>query len=177
MFSGTFSNDEEHKTALEKWAAANEDTIQRSLEAQRTFSAEKYALATLCGAVLQVASTAIRTYSTNTEVPEAFSDIVSTPSVAARHCIGRDIRGVPIGLIIYAGRNQYNHVDDGQLRAPNETIFEKLATGHTYGIGIRDPAFDLQNGLVWNYVSNITSIMGWRGYEKYEKDMRTLLGI
>ena len=110
-------------------------------------------------------------------MPAAFSNIVRPSSVAVKYCIGRDIRGVPIGLVIYAGRNQYNHVDDGQLRQPNVAIFEKLATGHTYGDGIRDPDFDLQNGLVWNYVSNVISIMGWRTYDDYEKDMRSLLGI
>jgi len=41
----------------------------------------------------------------------------------------------------------------------------------------RDPAFDLGTGMVWNYSSNVTSLIGWRDYETYEKDMQSLLGI
>ena len=94
----------------------------------------------------------------------------------APYCIGRRVREVPLGLVIVAGRNQYNHIDDNDLRDPNVTVFEWLATRHGYGAGIRDPGFDLSAGLVWNYPSNLTSLIGWRNYEAYESDMRSLLG-
>lgn len=176
-FVGTFQNDNDYNVALERWATENQHAIQHSLEAQRAFLAEKYALATLCGALLQVASTAIRLYSQNPVVPPEFVSLIKPDSVPARYCIGRLVRGVPIGLAIYAGRNQYNHIDDDQLREPNVAIFERLATGHTYGTGIRDPAFDLNSGLIWNFPSNIMSIMNWRTYDVYEQDMRNLLDI
>lgn len=72
---------------------------------------------------------------------------------------------------------QHNHIDDNQLREPNSTVFEWLATKHNYGADIRDPAFDLNAGLVWNYASNVTSLIGWRNYQTYENDMRSLLEI
>jgi hypothetical protein len=35
-------------------------------------------------------------------------------------CVGREIGDLPIGMIIYAGRNQYNHFDDDRLGVVNE---------------------------------------------------------
>jgi hypothetical protein len=151
--------------------------IEQSLEAQRKFFAEKHALATLCGSILQIASMAIRLYSKNKMVPPEFAACIGTNENAIRHCIGRRVRDVPIGLLIYAGRNQYNHLEDGKLREPNSTIFEMMATKHNYGSGIRDPAFDLRGDVNWNLPSNVTSILGWRAYESYVADMSQLLTI
>lgn len=173
---GTYRSSEERDRALQDWMKENEGAIQKGLEAERAFLAEKYALATLCGSLLQVAAMAIRLYSKNETVPAEFEAVMKKPA-AIPYCIGRVVRGVPLGLVIYAGRNQYNHVDDGNLREPSATVFEWLATKHTYGEGVRDPAFDLGRGMVWNYSSNVTSLIGWRDYETYEKDMQSLLGI
>jgi hypothetical protein len=172
---GSYTSAEERETSIQQWAADKHEEIQKSLEAERRFLSQKYALAALSGSVLQIASMAIRLYSTNELVPADFVGIIKPGSVPAAYCIGRRIRGVPIALVIYAGRNQYNHVDDDDLREPNLTVFERLAVNHGYGDGIRDPAFDLRTRLVWNYASNVISLVGWTGYESYESDMRSLL--
>lgn len=172
---GCYANEAERDAALQHWMKENSDAIDRGLAGERAFLAEKYALATLCGAVLQIAFMAIRLYSKNAKVPDDISGSVRLNH--AQFCVGRRIRNVPLGLIVYAGRNQYNHIDDDLLREPSSTVFEWLATKHGYGNGIRDPAFDLNAGLVWNYPSNITSLIGWRGYDPYETDMRSLFVI
>jgi|APLak6261674355_1056100.scaffolds.fasta_scaffold00872_6 hypothetical protein len=175
VFIGSYTNEEEHRQALEQWNIENDEEIQRSLAAQHDFLAEKHALATLCGAVLQVAAMAIRLFSSNKEVSPAFSSVLKPNTIPAKFCIGREIRGVPLGLVIYAGRNQYNHAEDGKLKEPNHFIFEQLT--NAYGDGIRDPAFDLNNDLIWIYSSNIMSIIGWRDYAAYTRDMQNLLNI
>lgn len=175
VFSGTFGSDEAYRQALEQWQRDNEAKIKRSLAAQREFSAERFALGVLCGSVLQVAETAIRMYSANTKAAPAI--VGKDGGVAAKFSIGREVRGVPIGLIIYAGRNQYNHMDDGKLREPNVAVFEALATNHGCGVHVKDPAFDVNNDLVLNYSSNITHLLGWRDYESYVRDLRALLNI
>jgi hypothetical protein len=175
VFIGSYTSEEEYRQALEQWNIEKDEEIQHSLAAQRDFLAEKHALATLCGAVLQVAAMAIRLFSTNKEVPPAFSSVLTPNTIPAKFCIGREIRGVPLGLVIYAGRNQYNHVEDSKLKEPNRFIFEQLT--NAYGDGIRDPAFDLNNDLIWIYSSNIMSIIGWRDYDAYARDMRNLLNI
>lgn len=171
------TNHEQSEELLENWAIANRERIQQSIEAQREFFAEKHALATLCGSILQIASMAIRLYSKNAYVPPEFAACIGRNDNARRHCIGRRVRDVPIGLIIYAGRNYYNHFEEDVLREPNLTVFEKMATNHDYGIGIRDPAFDLGKEIGWNIPSNVTSILGWCAYEPYNKDMLRLLAI
>ncbi len=174
---GSYPSEEDHQAALHKWIDENQEQIQQSLAAERQFLSQKYALAILCGSVLQIAWMAIRLYSRNNNVPADFADVINPGTAAAPYCIGRRVRSVPIGLVIYAGRNQYNHADDEHLREPSPTIFERLATNHAYGEGVRDPAFDLSQRFVWNYSSNITSILGWRTYDAYHDDMRILLGI
>lgn len=175
VFVGTYQCPEQRDRALAAWMQQNEDEIQEALEAERKFVAEKYALAILCGSLLQVAAMAIRLFSRNETVPEELKAF-GTPG-AVPYCMGRVIRGVPLGLVVYAGRNQSNHADEAELRAPSCTVFEWLTTKHTYGTGIRDPAFDLGNRLVWNYASNVTSLIEWRAYGEYERDMRLLLEI
>jgi hypothetical protein len=172
---GTYSSEAERDTALEQWLNEKADDIQKGLEAERAFLAEKYALAALCGSLLQIASMGVRLYSKNEQIPAELSGFVKAAN--ASYCIGRRVREVPLGLVIFAGRNQYNHIDDNNLREPNATVFEWLATKHGYGENVRDPAFDLGAGLVWNYASNATSLIGWRDYDTYENDMRSLLGI
>lgn len=172
---GTYSSEAERDAAFERWMKEKDEDIQKGLATERAFLAEKYALAALCGSLLQIASMAIRLYSKSDQIPAELSGFVKAANAA--YCIGRRVREVPLGLVILAGRNQYNHIDDNQLREPSPTVFEWLATKHGYGASIRDPAFDLGAGLVWNYASNITSLIGWRDYETYENDMRSLLGI
>jgi hypothetical protein len=172
---GSYPTAADRDAALQQWMKEKAQEIEKGLAAERAFLAEKYALATLCGAILQIAFMAIRLYSKQDQVPEDLSSALKAPH--ALYCIGRRIRTVPLGLIVYAGRNQYNHIDDDQLREPNLTIFESLATKHGYGPGIRDPAFDLNARLAWNYPSNITSLLGWRHYASYEDDMRSLFRI
>lgn len=171
---GSYRSNADRDEALKLWMNENSVEIAKGLCAERAFIAEKYALATLCGAILQIASMAIRLYSKHDQIPADLSGIVKTSYAA--YCVGRRVRNVPLGLIIYAGRNQYNHIDDGELREPSATVFEWLATKHEYGTGIRDPAFDLKAGLIWNYASNITSLIGWRSFNAYECDMRSLFG-
>lgn len=170
---GSYANEAQRDEALEKWMKQNKKEIEKGLDAERAFLSEKYALAALCGSLLQIAAMAIRLYSKNKVVPPEFSDVMKP--VAVPYCIGRQVRRVPLGLVIYAGRNQYNHVEDDHLREPSSTVFEWLATNHGYGDGIRDPAFDLRARLVWNYASNVTSLIGWREYESYESDIQSLL--
>ena len=145
-------------------------------EAEKQFLYESFAMATLSGAVLQLAYMAIRQYSNHGSVPERFDALIKKDSLAEKFCIGREIRFVPIGLIIYAGRNQAAHYDDNDLREPNRSIFENLCkrTSHS-GKEYRDPAYDLRNGITVNFAGNITYLLGWRSYDAYLKDMRDLL--
>jgi hypothetical protein len=180
VFSGTFSTEQKRDNAFEAWLAENDQAIRVSLAAQREFLNESFALGTLCGSILQVAATGIRWFSNNSVIPNDFiSAIGKKKKSVSPFCIGRHVRGVPIGLIIYAGRNQYNHMEGEELHEPNRTVFDSLARNHGYSSDtpFLDPAFDLNNKSVINYSSNITALLGWRCYDNYFTDMSQLLGI
>ena len=142
-------------------------------EAENQFLYESFAMATLCGAVLQLAYMAIKQYSNNGSVPERFSALIKTHPPAKKFCIGREIQSVPIGLIIYAGRNQAMHYDDNNLKEINRSIFENLCKRTSRrGKEYRDPAYDLRNGITVNFAGNISYLLGWRSYDAYLDDMR-----
>ncbi len=148
--------------------------IEASLNAQRKFSSESFALCTLCGAVLQVAEKAIDMYSTNTTIPESAADIISTGSRYAKYCIGREVFNLPIGLVILAGRNQHTHFEAKALRQINVSIFKRIASAHGIPNHV-DPAFDLENPNLTSLAHNITAILGWRSYDNYLSDMKAML--
>ena len=183
--SGNPDNNEAIQQKLEdayaKWHSKNEVAIQRSFKAQRQFSAESIALATLCGSVLQIASMGIQMFSSNEEVPselpENLKDKLSCDKKAVKFCIGRKVKTLPIGLLVYAGRNQYNHMDEEKLRPLNKIIFDIAANNYEGATedSPKYPALDLGNPSIINYSTNITGILDWRDYEAYYCDMHSLL--
>ncbi|MCW5318360.1 hypothetical protein GTQ43_32955 [Nostoc sp. KVJ3] len=95
---------EARKQAYDNWLLENEAAIKLSLQAQKGYFAESFAIATLCGSLLQIASMGIQLFSTNEEIaedlPETLRSVIKPKTKVARFCIGRRVRNVPIGLII-----------------------------------------------------------------------------
>ena len=158
-----------------EWRNVNAVQLSEARDAEKKYLAEAFALDTLCGAVLQVAAKAIEIYGKNDSIPKALEGFVFPP--LSKFCTGRHIRSVPLGLIIYAARNQHTHFNDRKLREPNAFVFNKLATNHDYGGEemFTDPAFDVNNPRLVSLASNVTGLIEWRSYEKYIIDMRALL--
>lgn len=171
------TTDADFNDQLESWEQENRGAIEASLKAQHEYLAESFARSTLCGAVLQVAAKALECHSQNDIVPAEWSSVIRPGEKVVRFCIGRQVRGVPLGLIIYAGRNQHIHFEDQDLREPNRTVFEWLATKHGYSSTrqFRDPAFDLQNEQVVSFASNVMDFIGWQTYDAYFDDLRALV--
>lgn len=177
VFSGTFPDKQRHDEPFEAWLSKNDQAINISLTAQREFSNESLALGMLCGAILQVAATGIRWFSRNSVIPDNFTvSLGKKKKAVAPFCIGRYVRNVPIGLIIYSGRNQYNHMDGEELHEPNRAVFDCLAKNHGYASDepFLDPSFDLNNTTLINYSANVTALSGWRCYDNYFTDMSQL---
>jgi hypothetical protein len=165
---------EKFNVEYQAWANKHKRRLEKSFAAQREFTAQSFAMATLCGSVLQVAAKAIECYSPNKSIPAHLKLIVGDSKSAIPFCIGREVRGLPIGLIIYAGRNQHTHFNEKRFAKVNEAVFDQLAT--VPGYSARDPALNLQNSLLSSYACNITFVLGWRTYASYKKDMQALLG-
>lgn len=98
-------------------------------------------------------------------------------------CVGRCVGDIPIGLLIYAGRNQYSHQDERCLAPKNKLIFKYLDSlfKDQYKNNI---TFDLYDPKAFNYAYSILAAMTWLPYHKqpnpyelYEKDMRDMLKL
>ncbi len=178
VFGTCYSDQVDFDAKYATWAEEHADEIESAKQANQEYFEESFALAILCGSALQVAAKAIECYSSNEEVPQQdFSSMIATASKTARFCIGREIRGVPLGLIIYAGRNQHIHFEDAHLREPSLSVFKKLAENQFNGITYTDPAFDLTNDDLVSFSSNIISLIGWRDFDSYRNDICKLLSI
>ncbi len=164
-------------TEFEAWQVKNRAQNDAAAETRRKFLAESFALDTLCGALLQIAQKALECYSGNAFVPPSLAAVVKAGT--AKYCVGRLVRGLPLGIIIYAARNQHAHFNEGSLNEPSATVFEQLTTAHEHAatVAFRDQAFDLQNPGVVSYAANVTALIGWRDYDAYYADLRAMLGI
>jgi len=181
MFVTSYANHEDFQRQYDTWYETNRSSIHTALEAQKQYLGESFAQATLCGSILQLAAKAIECYSKNTEIPEDWKSLISPGAKPVPFCTGRLVRGVPLGLVIYAGRNQHTHFEDQSLREPNVEVFHRLATNHGYGKERTepqvDPAFHLGTECINSFANNITALIEWRSVEAYETDMRKLLEI
>ncbi|MFN4776300.1 MAG: hypothetical protein ACK6CP_09110 [Pseudanabaena sp.] len=176
-----YMGDVEDNDAWQDWLNKNRFSLQSSLKSQKEFSAESFALAIMCGSLLQIAAMGIQLFSKNENISEELPDnvrsLIKPKSKPVKFCTGRLVSKLPIGLIIYAGRNQYNHMDAYALNDLNKIIFKHLAENYDNDTEefFKDPAFDLENRLLTNFSSNITAILGWRNYELYYSDMKSLI--
>lgn len=158
------------------WQSENAERLAAARVDEREFRAESFALDTLCGSILQVANKALELYGSNTTIPSGLPATLRPHH--AKFCVGRVIRTVPLGLVIYAARNQHTHFNDDALREPSASVFHLLATAHGYGRDqqIVAPTFDLNSQRLVSFASNVTALISWRSYQQYFADMRSMLG-
>lgn len=155
------------------WRVEHAEALEEARVARQEFRAEAFALDTICGSILQIAEKGLEIYSGQTEVPTALEGKIS-PRLA-KFCVGREVRSTPLGLIVYAARNQHTHFNDSKLGNASAKIFANLATAHGYSSTMRDPAFDIDNQILTSFASNVTSLIEWRSFEQYQSDMLSML--
>lgn len=157
------------------WRIENADALEGAKTAMQAFRAETFAFDTICGAILQIAEKGLEVYSKNIHVPDTWKPNFS--GNLAKFCVGREVRSTPLGLILYAARNQHTHFNDPKLRQASASVFTNLAAAHGCTSSALDPAFDLANPRLTSYASNVTALIEWRSIEKYQVDMRSMLGL
>lgn len=159
-----------------KWLDENAEKIARADFLYSNYFAESFSQATLCGSILQIASKAIEMFSANDSISPEVEAIVGRQDHIKLYCTGRKVRGLPIGLIIYAGRNQHMHFEDDLLRPAARKIFEHLATAWDPEGQVKDPAFDPQNPKLYSLAHNIVGLLGWKTYADFDRDLTDMLG-
>jgi hypothetical protein len=94
-----------------------------------------------------------------------------------RYCVGREVFGMPIGLIIYAGRNQYAHWDSGENLCPLNMEVLNTLTCHFWKDQMHDLAFDV--GLSGSRPLAFLIVrlaLRWQIFEDYAKDINSVFG-
>lgn len=139
----------------------------------------EFARASLAGSMLQVAYIGIKRHSPATSISQVCSNLNVKPgTTAAKFCLGKEIKGIPAGLLIYAGRIQYNHWEEGEPSNPVvRDVFRELV--HAYSA---NQHFDMAYVLdypgprpVSHYIVRLE--LGWMTYDDYLANMKELLQV
>lgn len=166
-----------------------------------TVEAHRFARETIAGSILQVAYHAIDRYvvvpakpETVIEFEQKINDSAKNPpsgkstrlkkpfTFPDKFCTGRQIGGMPIGLIIFAGRNQYSHAHEKRLQPRTELVFNYLHMLHP------EPPNGLSLNIYdgWGYYAySVICALGWvdteedgirlTAYQRYIRDMNEIL--
>lgn len=150
----------------------------------------------IAGSILQIAYFAIKHYavfsckSQNTlhfesEMNRLISDNPNARtkksfSLPKEFCVGRDIGHLPLGVVVYAARNQYNHFGEERLCVINEVVFNHL--NNLWPSPPNGMSFNLYNEKHF-YCYSVLDVIGWTdrtkslGYASYKKDLSEMLQI
>lgn len=143
-----------------------------------SYFALETARAILAGSILQVAFTFIKHFSIVSFTGGSLAKFKIKPkSNAAQFCTGRIIHGVPLGLIVYAGRNQYSHWDEKESRNNIVTdILLQLNLFYSENFEL-DMIYEVNYPLPKPVSHKILHLeLGWYNYDRYIKDMNGLIG-
>lgn len=165
-------------------AKSREELDQGMRELEEWFGGQ-FSLSVLCGAALQIAAQGIGVCSRNSTIPASCSSFAFPEH--ARFCVGRDVRGLPIGTLVCAGRHQFAHWQDERPRdEKGRAGFSKFTQGvfdHMTRVRYNDPLMDLgydlgndfYRGTAIRADSLLLTEMGWTTYDRYFADMRDML--
>lgn len=177
----SYSDDEDLEFQTREWASVNEEAITRQKEAFTTFAAETFSQATLAGAILQLASAAIEQYGQSRPLGPVARKFV--PPSKSQFWAGRTVRGLPLGTIILAGRNQHMHSSDEDFNPCTTTVFAHLATAHGFAgyettsePGLDLAARDRGSPLLRSFAHNILFLTGWKEPADMRKDLSDIIG-
>lgn len=157
-----------------KWSEKEADEmVQLSSE----FLALEYSSSILAGSILQVAYVGIDLFSSNQTITPQCQAFGVEPGVkATKFCIGWTVHDIPVGLLIYSGRNQYNHWEDGEhLHKVPKKVFRHLLYAHLDNLWF-DMAYELEfpsKRPVSHYI--VRNELKWRTYNNYLEQMKAML--
>jgi hypothetical protein len=131
--------------------------------------------AILAGSILQIAYMAIRLYSKKGKANIKYQQFGITEN-NSNLFVGREVHGIPLGLLIYAGRIQYSHWDEGE---PDNKLASKVFA-HLRSIYYDDLLSDMVYELDYpghspksHYI--LRGELRWKDIDDYLKDMREML--
>jgi hypothetical protein len=184
LFDGIVACNEKCPLHWPSEARTAEEHAQAMCELE-TWMAGSFARSILCGAILEISSQAIQACSQNSSIP-AMCKPFTDPKKHAVFCVGRLIHGLPLGVLILAGRHQYVHWIEERERDETGAGFHRFVQG-VFDVLQRahenNPFMDLAYGLGNTFYQGdairadfiIQSEIGWTNYERHLADMREML--
>lgn len=170
-------------------ARTNEDFERHRIEFSATYTAREV----IAGSILQLAYAGIKEHAKPWPKPpetlafeKGMNDIIANLpnprikqfALPEEFCAGRSIGNLPLGIVVYAGRNQYNHSEEKRLSSLNEVVFNHLhVLEPNPGNGL---SFNLPDGKRYRSYAVLWAL-GWTdtvsglGYPRYEEDMSRVL--
>lgn len=115
------------KIKFNDWWIKNKNEQEVIFNAYCQYSAEAFVSSQLAGSVLNIASQAIEVNSSNSTIPDEWTRIFKRRFLPTSFFIGREVHTVPLGLLIYCGRNQYSNIIDRMDESINQEVFGRLA--------------------------------------------------
>ncbi len=174
-FVGWYADEEDRDAQLQRWLVEKKPEIERAREKSREYFGIYESQNVISGGILQVAFMGIQLFSPNSGIPKSCAKFVKPDTKAVKFCIGREVLGLPLGLVIYAGRNQHYHADEEKLHPINLAVFDHLANYESKG-KYQNPAFVPSKDFS-SLANNVLFILAWRDYEAYVRDMQELLNL
>jgi hypothetical protein len=166
VFSTVGCTKEKFMQELDEWGKVTKKEHDHFSATVEQYMGLKYSHATISGSILQLAHMAISKFS------DYEGDCKCLTKKYKKFCIGRKIRSVPLGAIIYAARNQYNHWDDEIFSDATKCIFNMIATCEE----ATDLSFDLDRRHLDIYSDKALGLLGWKTYTNYRNDMYRMFG-
>lgn len=167
----------DYKKEFERFVSENKESGRRQSEAISKLEGADVSSNAIAGAIIQIGFMAVKIFSNNAEVPEPLKKIHNNLSPGLQKtfqtfAVGRNVWGeVPLGLVLYAGRNQYNHFDEHENGYNNlvETVFKRI---NNYGR--ESLAFEIspvQHQEPQNVAKRLLGVLNWRNYDDFERDI------
>ncbi len=174
-----------YKRALEHWDISQveqpltlekQGALKKYLDLAGKYFDLKFSEAMFAGGILQIAFMAIKLYSKNNSIPNSCTALVKPKNRSAiPFCIGRECHGIPAGLIVYAGRNQYSHWDEEEPHEVTQNVFNALSAAFHDNM-LADLAFALSNPTINVYANEVLLMaLRWKSYDTYLYEMMSML--
>lgn len=157
--------------------ARNQAELSIAIQDLEAWRVSEFALAVLCGAVLQIADAGIDACGHNQVIPVTCAPFATTET--ARYCVGREVHGLPLGAIVHFGRHWASRSTDDRTHGCStftNAVFDRLLD--IYYESSADPArqeTDAYRGQPMRADSLVLTTIGWTSYDAYVADMQDML--
>jgi hypothetical protein len=137
---------------------------------------EILALSYLSGSILQIAFAGIKQFGKVPDRTTSEWEGLTKSGARKKFLFGREVRGIPLGIVVLAGRNQHCHYEEEKPHKLTQQVFEALAT-RCEG-GERDTRFCLstlmsEGGVpIRNAAAAILNVLEWTTFEKVVEDLQ-----